>query len=147
MDEETYDVQDLEIQSLIGFNGNPSNGLITHPDGVHLVYPLGTCVTAYNWDTQKQRFFQGHTNVISAMCLSRSGRYVAAGQVGGIRVVYVSSKHGFNETIRFSQRTVPLRFQFFAFETTTVTPSVRPVDGRPHAPTRSGRVDHDGLVD
>lgn len=74
-------VDDLELQSLIGFDGNPSNGLILHPDGVHLIYPLGTNVTAYNWMTKKQRFFEGHTNVISAVSLSRSGKYVGAGQV------------------------------------------------------------------
>lgn len=109
MDEETYDVQDLEIQSLIGFNGNPSNGLISHPDGVHLVYPLGTCVTAYNWDTQKQRFFQGHTNIISAMCVSQSGRYVAAGQVGGIRFGLSVPQPPRDENRRFISRPVTVK--------------------------------------
>ncbi|XP_025199645.1 cilia- and flagella-associated protein 52-like [Melanaphis sacchari] len=74
-------VQDLELQSLIGFDGNPLNGLILHPDGVHLVYPLGTNITAYNWHTKAQRFFEGHTNVISAVTVSTSGRYVGSGQV------------------------------------------------------------------
>lgn len=74
-------VQDLELKSLIGFDGNPANGLIVHPDGVHVVYPLGTNVTAYNWRTRGQRFFVGHTNVISAVAVSQSGRYVGAGQV------------------------------------------------------------------
>ncbi|XP_015380086.1 PREDICTED: cilia- and flagella-associated protein 52-like [Diuraphis noxia] len=74
-------VQDLELQSLIGFDGNPLNGLILHPDGVHLVYPLGTNIAAYNWRTKAQRFFEGHTNVISAVTVSNSGRYVGSGQV------------------------------------------------------------------
>jgi len=74
-------VQDLELQSLIGFDGNPMNGLILHPDGVHLIYPLGTNITAYNWSTKTQRFFEGHTNVISTVAVSRTGRYVGAGQV------------------------------------------------------------------
>lgn len=80
MDNE-IEVQNLELQSLIGFDGNASDSLILHPDGVHLIYPLGTKVTAYNWSTKTQRFFEGHTNVISALAVSRSGRYVAAGQV------------------------------------------------------------------
>lgn len=74
-------VQDLELKSLIGFDGNPLNGLIVHPDGEHLIYPLGTNVTAYNWSTKAQRFFEGHTNVISAVAVSKSGKYVGAGQV------------------------------------------------------------------
>lgn len=80
MDNE-IDVQDLELQSLIGFDGNPLNGLILHPDGVHLVYPLGSNITAFNWSTKKQRFFEGHSNVISAVALSKSGKYIAASQV------------------------------------------------------------------
>ncbi|XP_060861049.1 cilia- and flagella-associated protein 52-like [Metopolophium dirhodum] len=74
-------VQDLELRSLIGFDGNPLNGLILHPDGVHLVYPLGTNIAAYNWHTKAQRFFEGHTNVISAVTVSSSGQYVGSGQV------------------------------------------------------------------
>lgn len=74
-------VQDLELKSLIGFDGNPSNGLILHPDGVHLIYPLGTNVTAYNWSTKVQRFFEGLNNIISAVAVSKLGKYVGAGQV------------------------------------------------------------------
>lgn len=80
MDNE-IDVQDLELQSLIGFDGKPLNGLVLHPDGIHLIYPLGSNITAFNWSTKKQRFFEGHTNVISAVALSKSGKYVAASQV------------------------------------------------------------------
>ncbi|XP_026820335.1 cilia- and flagella-associated protein 52-like [Rhopalosiphum maidis] len=78
---EEINVQDLELKSLIGFDGNPPNGLILHPDGVHLIYPLGTNVTAYNWSTKVQRFFAGLTNIISAVTVSNTGKYVAAGQV------------------------------------------------------------------
>lgn len=74
-------MHDLELKSLIGFDGNPLNGLIIHPDGVHLIYPLGTNVTTYNWSTKVQRFFVGLTNIISAVTISNTGKYVAAGQV------------------------------------------------------------------
>lgn len=74
-------IQDLELQSLIGFDGNPLNGLILHPDGIHLIYPLGTNITAFNWSTKAQRFFEGHTNVISAVTVSKSGKCVGSGQV------------------------------------------------------------------
>lgn len=74
-------VKDLELQSLIGFDGIPLNGLILHPDNIHLVYPLGTNITAYNWLTKAQRFFEGHTNAISAVTVSKSGKYIGSGQV------------------------------------------------------------------
>lgn len=73
--------QDLELLSLIGFNGNPLSSLILHPDGIHLIYPLGNNITAYNWSTKAQRFFEGHTNVISAVTVSKCGKYVCSGQV------------------------------------------------------------------
>lgn len=79
--ENEIDVHNLELKSLIGFDGKPLNGLILHPDGVHLVYPLGTNITAYNWYTKVQRFFVGHTNFISAVTVSKSGKYVGSGQV------------------------------------------------------------------
>ncbi|XP_060855214.1 cilia- and flagella-associated protein 52-like [Metopolophium dirhodum] len=78
---EEINVKDLELKSLIGFDGNPLNGLLLHPDGVHLIYPLGTNVTTYNWSTKVQRFFVGLTNIISAVTVSSTGKYVAAGQV------------------------------------------------------------------
>lgn len=81
---EEINVQDLKLKSLIGFDGNQLNGLILHPDGIHLIYPLGTNVTAYNWSTKEQRFFVGLTNIISAVTVSNTGKYVAAGQVNNM---------------------------------------------------------------
>lgn len=123
-------VQDMELKSLIGFDGNAVNGMIVHPDGVHLVYPLGTNVTAYNWNTRGQRFFVGHTNVISAVAVSRTGRYVCAGQVGrryttvhgGVvrGFVIFSSTYSFSSTGKFCSNVkfcVFLSF-FFTFKRT-----------------------------
>jgi len=94
-------VQHLELKSLIGFDGNPANGLILHPDGVHLVYPLGTNITAYNWSTKAQRFFEGHTNVISAVTVSRCGKYVGSGQVNymGFRSPIIVWNFGSGEVV------------------------------------------------
>lgn len=66
--------KDLVLQSLIGFDGKPPGGLLLHPDGVHLVYPLGTKVTAYNYCTKAQRFYSGLSNVITAVAVSVTGR-------------------------------------------------------------------------
>lgn len=74
-------VQDLELHSLIGFDGRPANGLLVHPDGVHLIYPLGTNITVYNWFAKTQRFLEGLTNVVASIAVSKFGKYVGAGQV------------------------------------------------------------------
>ncbi|XP_066999965.2 cilia- and flagella-associated protein 52 [Anabrus simplex] len=78
---ETADVKDLEVLSIIGFDGTAVNGLKLHPDGVHILYPLGNKVGIQNWKTKNQQFLSGHTNVISAVDISPCGKYVASGQV------------------------------------------------------------------
>lgn len=60
------------------------NGLRVHPDKQHVVYPLGNKVTIQNWATKKQEFLNGHTNIVSAIDVSRSGKYVASGQINHI---------------------------------------------------------------
>ncbi|KAI9317353.1 quinon protein alcohol dehydrogenase-like superfamily [Zopfochytrium polystomum] len=72
----------LRLESAIGFGGSVHQGLIKHPDGVHTVYSLGSTVVVNN--TKKpntQDFLQGHTNVVSCLAVSKSGRYIASGQV------------------------------------------------------------------
>ena len=80
------------------------NGLIAHPDGRTLIYPLGsTIVLRDKKDPKAQEFLQGHSDKASIECkwlwpshgvlttccpaqvstlaLSKSGRYLASGQV------------------------------------------------------------------
>ncbi|XP_039596390.1 cilia- and flagella-associated protein 52 [Polypterus senegalus] len=71
----------LELQSIIGFNGNVPGGLITHPDQKHVIYPLGSTVIIQSLTTQKQEFLQGHSNNVSCITVTRSGQYLASGQV------------------------------------------------------------------
>ncbi|KAJ8985900.1 hypothetical protein NQ317_010657 [Molorchus minor] len=78
------DVGGLEIKGIIGFDGSTINGLFVHPDGKHIVYPLGNKVVIQNWITKKQDFLVGHTNIISATAVSASGRYIASGQINHI---------------------------------------------------------------
>nr|XP_033817632.1 cilia- and flagella-associated protein 52 [Geotrypetes seraphini]XP_033817633.1 cilia- and flagella-associated protein 52 [Geotrypetes seraphini]XP_033817634.1 cilia- and flagella-associated protein 52 [Geotrypetes seraphini]XP_033817635.1 cilia- and flagella-associated protein 52 [Geotrypetes seraphini] len=75
------DVPRLELESIIGYNGYIPSGLICHPDRDHLIYPLGCTVIIQNINTHKQYFLQGHTNNVSCVALSISGKYVASGQV------------------------------------------------------------------
>lgn len=109
----------LALQSVIGFGGAVENGLIAHPDGRTIIYPLGsTIVLRDKFDSRAQEFLQGHsdkvlrphacmqlcsnsvprcprccwtaqqpvhphhdTMQVSAVALSKSGKYLATGQV------------------------------------------------------------------
>lgn len=55
-----------------------------HPDGEHVLYPLGNKVSILRWTTKEQQFLTGHTNTISAIDISLSGKYVASGQINHI---------------------------------------------------------------
>ena len=58
--------QELPLQSVIGFGGSVVGGLHLHPDGDHLIYPLGSTIiikkkTAES-DESDQTFLQGHSD-------------------------------------------------------------------------------------
>jgi len=74
-------MEKLELVSTIGFAGGVPGGLITHPDGDHIIYPLGNTIVIKNIETSKQQYLSGHTNDVSCVAVSNSGRYVASGQI------------------------------------------------------------------
>jgi hypothetical protein len=58
--------QPLELRSVIGFAGGVPNGLIAHPDGETVMYPLGSTVVLRNkTDSSKQEFLRGHSEEVS----------------------------------------------------------------------------------
>jgi len=57
------------------------SGLKVHPDKEHIIYPLGCTVIIKSLRSGKQDFLQGHTNNVSCIAVSKSGRYIASGQV------------------------------------------------------------------
>ncbi|XP_060883410.1 cilia- and flagella-associated protein 52 [Labrus mixtus] len=71
----------LQLESVIGFNGHVISGLRVHPDREHLIYPLGSTVILKRIKDDKQEFLQGHTNNVSCVSVSRSGSYIASGQL------------------------------------------------------------------
>ncbi|XP_061088877.1 cilia- and flagella-associated protein 52 [Conger conger] len=78
---DTQEVPLLELESVIGFNGHVFSGLRVHPDKEYLVYPLGCTVILKSLAHGKQQFLQGHTNNVSCIAVSKSGKYIASGQV------------------------------------------------------------------
>ncbi|XP_053672450.1 cilia- and flagella-associated protein 52 [Anopheles nili] len=78
--EEPTEVINLEPSAIIGFDGHVVCGLRVHPDQRHLVFPLGNEISIYELATTKQSFLRGHTNTISTLDISTSGRMVASGQ-------------------------------------------------------------------
>ncbi|XP_018331120.1 cilia- and flagella-associated protein 52 [Agrilus planipennis] len=77
-------VESLEVVSIIGFDGSIVQGVKVHPDGKHIIYPVGNKVVIIDLDTKKQHSLSGHTNIISAINLSPSGKYIASGQINHI---------------------------------------------------------------
>merc|ERR1712072_1516416 len=72
----------LQLDAVIGFEGGVQNGLIFHPDGQHLIYPLGQTIVIRDLATShSQRFLHGHADKVSTVTLSPCGRYLASGQV------------------------------------------------------------------
>ncbi|KAI8512301.1 Cilia- and flagella-associated protein 52 [Branchiostoma belcheri] len=71
----------LELDCTIGFAGDVPGGLIVHPDRQHMVYPLGCTVIIQDIVSSKQYFLSGHTNDVRCLAVSKSGNYLASGQV------------------------------------------------------------------
>nr|XP_033335885.1 cilia- and flagella-associated protein 52 [Megalopta genalis] len=74
-------MEQLELFGVIAFDGSIRNGLRSHPDGQHLVYPMGNKVAIKNLKTKEQTFLTGHKNLVSALCVSPRGHLLASGQV------------------------------------------------------------------
>ncbi len=53
----------LQLNTVIGFGGSVENGLLAHPNGRTLIYPLGsTIVLRDKHDPRSQEFLQGHSD-------------------------------------------------------------------------------------
>jgi cilia- and flagella-associated protein 52 len=67
---------------VIGFNGTVPNGLILLPDRRNMVFALGSTVIIREVaNSQCQRFLQGHTDRVTCIAVSPSGRFLASGQI------------------------------------------------------------------
>jgi len=73
----------LKLKSMIGYSGNVPYSFFKHPDGKHLVYVLGSTIVINDVtkSTSSKEFLLGHSNNISCMDVSKSGKYIASSQV------------------------------------------------------------------
>ncbi|XP_061712868.1 cilia- and flagella-associated protein 52 isoform X1 [Cydia pomonella] len=78
------DVKNLETYAIIGFDGSAIRGLKVHPDGDHVIYPMGNKVCIQHWTSKQMWFLSGHTNSVSAVGVSSGGRYVGSGQINHV---------------------------------------------------------------
>ncbi|KYO40820.1 cilia- and flagella-associated protein 52 isoform B [Alligator mississippiensis] len=107
---------ELELQAVIGFNGYIYAGLTCHPDREHLIYPLG-CTVVIESLNNSQSFLHGHTNNVSCVAVSPSGRYIASGQVTfmGFKIcacmnsIVMCVSFGYSGTIRVWELDLPNR--------------------------------------
>ncbi len=99
---------ELKIKSVIGFNGTLDISVIFEaetlifegkiagalnytPCGRYVVYPLGSFVVLKNLVTNKEAFFEGHTQDVSCVAMSHTGDRLASGQFhfSGVKVKLV----------------------------------------------------------
>lgn len=63
------------------FTGKVKGGLKIHPGGQHMIYSIGNTVIVEDLTTKTIECLSGHTNNVSCIAVSKSGRYIASGQV------------------------------------------------------------------
>lgn len=61
--------------------GSIPGGLVSHPDGHHIIYPLGCTVIVEDVQKRTQSFLSGHSDNVSCLACSPSGSFLASGQV------------------------------------------------------------------
>jgi len=75
----------LPLERILGYNGKVKNGLhvVEGEKCPSILFPLGSaCIKeSLNASDNKQRFFRGHSNPVSAVAVSPCGKYLASGQV------------------------------------------------------------------
>lgn len=74
-------------------SGQVPFGLKLHPDRKHLIYPLGSIIVLKRIEDGKLEFLDGHSNNVSCISVSKSGSYIASGQVNfmGFQVATLTS--------------------------------------------------------
>ena len=48
---------------------------------MHMIYAIGCNIVVENLQTRRQEFLVGHNNNVSCIAISKSGKYIATGQI------------------------------------------------------------------
>ena len=74
----------LDIERLVGYNGKTCKDLLWMPqvNEKTIIFATGGVVVAMDVNTEKQRYFFGHTDNVSCFAVSQDGRFLASGQEG-----------------------------------------------------------------
>jgi len=75
----------LDLKRVVGFNGHVKDGLhiVEGEKCPSMLFPLGSSCIIEKMDKSDNRqvFFRGHSNPVSAVAVSRCGKFLASGQV------------------------------------------------------------------
>ena len=123
------DQVDMNINGVIGFSGDITNGLSYTPYvceiepfsleadinfeinrcGGYIVYPLGSVIVLKNIQSNKQTFLEGHSSHVSCIAVSKDGRTLASGQK--------------NKVTRHTAMTLLISSHSWCFQSQNVTPA------------------------
>ncbi|XP_046959584.1 cilia- and flagella-associated protein 52 [Vanessa cardui] len=110
------EVKNLEPYAIIGFDGSAIRGLKVHPNGEHIIYPMGNKVCIQEWKTKKMYFLSGHTNSVSTVAVSPKGTYIGSGQINHIGFKASAKLWDFkNKTMLGSHELHKVRVEALAF--------------------------------
>ena len=73
------ELHQLQLVRMMGFEGKITGGLISHPDGIHLLYALGSTIIILNMNENSQSFLRGHSNNVSCIAVNKTGDKIASG--------------------------------------------------------------------
>ncbi|XP_068149093.1 cilia- and flagella-associated protein 52 [Drosophila tropicalis] len=75
------DCKQLRPRAIFGINGKVENGVRQHPTTGDIIFALGNKIGIADYKKNTQEFVAGHTNTISCLDVSKSGKYLASGQI------------------------------------------------------------------
>ncbi|XP_034657831.1 cilia- and flagella-associated protein 52 [Drosophila subobscura] len=79
--EQPEQCQQLKPRAIFGINGKVENGVRQHPTTGDIIFALGNKIGIADHKKNSQEFIAGHTNTISCLDVSKSGKYIASGQI------------------------------------------------------------------
>lgn len=79
----------MRLEYVYGYKGQQMRNNVRYNDRDEIVFCTAAIGVVLDRTSKAQRFFQGHSQSISAMSVSRNGKYAATGDIGQAPKVYV----------------------------------------------------------